>query len=57
MQKFMLADGTMLVGREALRDTMKDIIVDSIGAFISSTVGYISIKHNKRNWLVPKLVK
>lgn len=57
MQKFMLADGTMLVGREALRDTMKDIIVDSIGAFISSTVGYISIKHNKRNWLVPKLDK
>ena len=53
----MLADGTMLVGREALRDTMKDIIVDSIGAFISSTVGYISIKHNKRDWLVPKLDK
>ena len=44
-------------GYTPLRDTMKDIIVDSIGAFISSTVGYISIKHNKRNWLVPKLDK
>ena len=57
MQKFMTADGTLLVGRDALLDTMKDIIVDTIGALISSTVGYISVKHNNRDWLVPKLEK
>ena len=36
MQKFLLADGTPLVGRAALTDTMKDIIVDTIGALIAS---------------------
>ena len=40
MQKFLLADGTPLVGRAALTDTMKDIIVDTIGAFLASCIGY-----------------
>ena len=44
MQKFMLEDGTMLVGREALFDTMKDLIVDGVGAFVISTIGYFSMK-------------
>ncbi|QIB70052.1 hypothetical protein Ami103574_12450 [Aminipila butyrica] len=42
MQKFMLEDGTLLVGRAALTDTMKDLIVDILGAFVMSTVGYLS---------------
>lgn len=54
MQKFMTNDGTVLVGRQALLDTMKDIIVDVIGAIIASTIGYFSIK-NEKQWLVPKL--
>ena len=44
MQKFMLEDGTQLVGRLALKDTMKDLIVDCIGAFAASFGGYISMK-------------
>ncbi|MBE6883817.1 MAG: hypothetical protein E7487_04365 [Ruminococcaceae bacterium] len=44
MQKFMLEDGTPLIGREALIDTMEDIIVDAIGAFLMCLFGYISIK-------------
>lgn len=50
MQKFMLEDGTQLVGRLALADTMKDLIVDAIGAAVVSLVGYISMK-SQTNWL------
>ncbi|MDL2273030.1 hypothetical protein LJC34_00530, partial [Oscillospiraceae bacterium OttesenSCG-928-G22] len=44
MQKFALEDGTPLVGRAALFDTMKDLIVDTVGAFIVSIIGYFSLK-------------
>lgn len=50
MQKFMLSDGTLLVGHEALGDTMKDLMVDCLGAFVTSVVGYISLKFNK-GWI------
>lgn len=56
MQKFALEDGTLLVGREALQNTMKDLIVDSIGALIASAMGYISLKH-KTGWLDSVLIK
>ena len=56
MQKFALEDGTLLVGREALQNTMKDLIVDSIGALITSAMGYISLKH-KTGWLDSVLIK
>ncbi len=56
MQKFMLSDGTQLVGHEALRDTMKDIITDFLGALVSSLIGYIDLKKNKK-WLIPKLTE
>ena len=49
MQKFMLEDKTQLVGRAALTDTMKDLIVDAVGAFIMSFLGYFSLK-NKKGW-------
>jgi hypothetical protein len=55
MQKFITPDGAVLVGHAALRDTMEDIIIDIIGAFIASIIGYFSIKKNK-DWLVPKLL-
>ena len=45
MQKFMLEDGTALIGREALSDTMTDLFVDALGAFIMSVIGYISLKY------------
>ena len=51
MQKYKLADGTQLVGREALSDTMKDIIVDALSALVISIIGYQSIRkrEKKRN--------
>lgn len=51
MQKFITADGTVLVGHAALRDTMKDIIVDALAAFLMAAIGYSRLKaekwHNK----------
>lgn len=54
MQKFMLADGTLLVGHAALADTMKDIIVDVLGSLLASIIGYFSIRHGS-GWYIPTL--
>lgn len=48
MQKYALEDGTLLVGREALRDTMKDIIVDAVSALIVVIIGCFSIKKENK---------
>ena len=50
MQKFKLRDGTALVGRTAVEDTMEDLIVDGVGAFAASTIGYVSLKY-KKGWI------
>lgn len=50
MQKYLLESGEALVGRPALMDTMKDIIVNTCGAFIASLTGYFSMKH-KKGWI------
>ena len=50
MQKFALDDGTNKIGQAALSDTMKDIIVDALGAVATSIMGYISLKYEK-NWV------
>lgn len=50
MQKFALEDGTGLIGRAAVTDTMKDIIVDAIGALAISIIGYVSLKYQK-GWI------
>lgn len=55
MQKFALEDGTMLLGHAALKNTMKDLIVDTIGAFIISAFGYISLKYRK-GWVEKMLI-
>lgn len=44
MQKYALEDGTLLVGREALSDTMKDIIVDGVSALVVVIIGFFTIK-------------
>lgn len=44
MQKYALADGTKLIGREALADTMDDLIVDTLGALVITILGYFSLK-------------
>lgn len=50
MQKFSLDNGTALIGQAALRDTMKDLIVDALGAVGASVIGYISLKYEK-GWI------
>lgn len=50
MQKFMLESGEKLLGQAALADTMKDLMVDALGAFSICVVGYFSLKLRK-NWL------
>lgn len=50
MQKYRLSDGTVLSGNKALSDTMFDIIIDSIGAFVVSMAGLIDLKRkDKKN--------
>lgn len=49
MQKFRTADGTLLSGHAALTDTMKDLIVDALGALAASVTGYLSLRSN-RGW-------
>ncbi len=56
MQKFALENGTELIGRAALADTMEDLIVDSIGAFVMSVIGYISLKY-KKGWIDKLLIR
>lgn len=50
MQKFALEDGTNLIGRSALSDTMADLIVDGLGALFITVIGYIGMK-TQENWL------
>lgn len=50
MQKFALENGVNLVGRLALKDTMKDLIVDALGAFVMSVIGFVSLKY-KKGWI------
>lgn len=45
MQKFSMENGTLLMGRMALYDTMKDLLVDCLGAFVMSLIGYLSLRY------------
>lgn len=44
MQKFRLETGEELIGRAALMDTMKDLIVDALGALVVVVIGVLGIK-------------
>lgn len=48
MQKFRTAEGTLLIGHEALSDTMKDIIIDSVGALLVVVIGYLTMLKRKK---------
>ena len=50
MQKYAFETGELLIGQEALIDTMKDLVVDALGAFAVSVIGFISLKYDKK-WL------
>ncbi len=45
-----------MLGREALYDTMEDLIVDGAGALIMCIIGYISLKCNK-GWVEKLMIK
>jgi ABC-type multidrug transport system permease subunit len=44
MQKFITGNGIVLIGREALTDTMEDFIVDALGALIVAIIGYFDLR-------------
>ena len=50
-------DGIMLVGHEALRDTMEDFMLDGIGSLIISVIGYINLKRGKPGFVNAELQK
>jgi len=56
MQKYLLESGEALVGQAALADTMKDIIVDSLGAMVFSVISYVSMKR-KEGWIEVMQIK
>jgi ABC-type transport system involved in multi-copper enzyme maturation permease subunit len=47
MQQYNRPDGTVLTGHSALVDTMKDLIVDVLGALFISIIGYIVLKKRR----------
>ena len=49
MQKFMNAKGEVLIGRAALGDTMKDIIVDTLGTLTIVVIGYVTLRKRKED--------
>ena len=53
MQQYILPDGTILAGHYAVVDTMKDLIVDVLGALFICIIGYILLKR-RRNKMVDK---
>jgi uncharacterized membrane protein YjdF len=44
MQQYITYSGTVLVGKAALFDTMKDLVVDILGAFFSCMIGFLTLK-------------
>lgn len=56
MQKFAVQNGAPLIGREALKDTMGDLIVDTLGALVMAVIGYVSLKFHK-GWVEKMLVR
>ncbi|HHU07935.1 MAG TPA: hypothetical protein GXZ59_06285 [Clostridiaceae bacterium] len=48
MQKFMLPNGALLSGQEALADTMWDFIVNVAGALIVSVYGFFTIRNRRK---------
>jgi hypothetical protein len=54
MQQYILPNGAVLTGHYALVDTMKDLIVDILGALVISVTGYIVLKKRKDARVSPK---
>lgn len=50
MQKYMTVTGELLIGQDALRDTMVDLIVDVASALIVSVAGYFSVRKTQEEY-------
>jgi len=48
-------EAVMLVGHEALRDTMEDFMLDGLGGLIVSIIGYIDLKKGKSSFASSRL--
>lgn len=55
MQKFALENGEALVGRAALVNTMRDLLIDAFGAMAMAGVGYVATKYRKE-WIGSMLI-
>ncbi|MGP6147112.1 hypothetical protein [Jeotgalibaca sp. A122] len=49
MQKYKTYEGTVLLGRVALKDTMQDLIVDSLGSLFIVLLGYFYLKRKSKS--------
>lgn len=49
MQKYATESGMQFVGRDALTDTMGDLIMDTIAALFITLIGYISLQRRARS--------
>lgn len=47
MQKFITFEGELLIGREAVRDTMEDLILDALGSLVIVTIGYFYLRRKR----------
>lgn len=54
MQKFILVDGTVLIGREALSDTMGDLVIDTLSALSISIIAYPILKRQNAKHSIKK---
>ncbi len=61
MQQFMgngtLQTGTPLVGHDALRDTMKDLMLDFGGSLIPAVIGFFELRRHKKGFAISYLEK
>ena len=53
MQKFADAQGVVMSGRDALRDTMDDMIVDASAAAVTAVIGYLSQRKRRKTSPAP----
>ena len=51
MQKFLTDTGEALVGREALADTMEDLITDAVAALAVTLIGYLALRRSEKSSL------
>jgi uncharacterized membrane protein YjdF len=54
MQKVITDTGTVLAGRDALTDTMTDLILDTVAALVVSVVGYFLLRRAERSGQPPR---